>query len=261
MIKEVIITEPITSEEEPDGSIIPVIDPYFGCSIGCPYCFRTSEEGWKNNIIVNTNIAELLDERLKSWPKEEAIYLGSMCDPYISIEKEYGLTRKCLEVLNKYQIPTFITTKSDNDLIIRDVDLLKNFCAKLIVLIGISNIRQLKNEYHGGKNHNIETANKLNRRGITVWSFITPILPYIVPVEQMINQFDEDIPVWLDLLRIKKDSIQAKQIKKFIAGEYPQLIEKYNKIIDDGNLEYYYELKDKYKDNKRIKFLPYKEDS
>lgn len=259
MLKEIRITDPITYEDEPDGSIVPIIDPYIGCTIGCPYCFRLSNKGWKNNVIVNINIADLLEKRLQDWPKTETIYLGSLCDPYMSIEKEYGLTRKCLEILSKYKIPTMITTKADNDLILRDTELLKNFCADMTVLMGISNMKQLKNEYAGNKNHNIEISNKLHEMGIKVWAFITPVMPYIVSANQMIEEFNKDIPIILDLLRVKKGSIQAMHIKKYINIEYPHLIDKYNEIIDEGSLEYYYDMKEKYKSNKQISFLPYKE--
>ena len=37
----------------------------------------------------------------------------------------------------------------------------------------------------------------------------------------------------------------------------PHLIKKYDSIIDDGNLDYYYELKENYKDNERVVFLHY----
>lgn len=257
MLREVLITEPVTSENEPDGSTISIVDPYIGCTIGCPYCFRLSNVNWKGNIIVNKNIAEKLDLKLHNMSKLETIYLGSLCDPYIDIENEYELTKKCLEVLDKHNIPTMITTKSDNDLILRDFDLIKNFSADMTVLMGISNMKQLKNANNGMKNHNIELSNKLNRAGIKVWAFITPIMPYIISVDDMINEFDKDIPIILDLLRVEKDSIQSKQIKKYIAFEYPHLIDKYNDIIDNNNLNYYYDLREKYKNNNQITFMYY----
>jgi DNA repair photolyase len=257
MIKEIVISNPITHEGEPDGSTVAIVDPYNGCTMGCPYCFRLSIDGWENNIVVNINIAELLVNRLKTWQKSETIYIGSLCDPYMSIEKDYELTRKCLIALDRWQIPTMITTKADNDLIFRDIDIIKNFSADITVLMGISNIRQLKKAYLGINNHNIEVSNKLHKMGIKVWAFITPFLPYIVPAEQMINALDKDIPVFLDLLRVEKGSIQASHIKQFIKVEYPELVEKYDDIIDHNNLDYYNKLIELYSGDDRIRFLPY----
>ena len=259
MIKEMHTNNPITSESQPDGNSVPIIDPYEGCNLGCPYCFRLSNEKWADNIIVYTNIADMLDEALLSWQGDEIeeIYLGSLGDPYMSIEKDYELTRKCLKVLDKHHIPTMITTKSDNELILRDMDILKNFSSDITVLMGISHMRQLNNAYNGLENKNIVLANKLHRMGINVQAFITPIMPHIVPVEDMIKQLDTDNPICVDLLRIEKGTIQAECVKKHIAHHYPHLIKEYDSIIDDGNLEYYYELKERYKNDKRIVFLHY----
>ena len=122
MIKETEVVDPITYERQPDGGKTPIIDPYDGCQLCCPYCWQLSDENWNRNIYVNINIADLLKDRLASWDKKETVYLGSRCDPYMQIEKKYSLTRKCLSVLNELRINTMITTKSDNVLIFRDID-------------------------------------------------------------------------------------------------------------------------------------------
>lgn len=51
-----------------------------------------------------------------------------MSDPYIPLEKELGLTRRCLELIDEYGFGLAIQTKSD--LILRDLDLLKAFTEK-----------------------------------------------------------------------------------------------------------------------------------
>jgi len=213
MIKEITISDPITFEGQPDGGKTPMIDPYDGCQICCPYCWQLSDESWNKNIFVNMNIADLLKDRLVAWDKTETIYLGSRCDPYMQIEEEYSLTRKCLQVLNELSISTMITTKSDNDLIFRDIDILTSFKADITVLMGITNINQIGK---GVQNNNILTANKLNKNGVSVWCFITPVLPYIMDVEGIIAELSADIPIFLDKLRIKRNTIQAQNMERFI---------------------------------------------
>ena len=207
------VSDPITYEGQPDGGRTPIIDPYDGCQLHCPYCFQLSDENWNKNIYVNINIADLLKDRLNSWVKTEPVYWGSRCDPYMQIEEEYRLTRKCLSALNELRINTMITTKSDNNLIFRDIDIIKNFQAEMTVLMGITNINQIGK---GVKNNNILTANKLRDNGIAVWVFITPVLPYIMDVEAIISVLNPDIPVFLDMLRINKDTIQAKMMMNYI---------------------------------------------
>ncbi|MCL2775995.1 MAG: hypothetical protein FWD71_22020 [Oscillospiraceae bacterium] len=204
MIIEKTISEPITYEIPPDGNKTPIIDPYDGCQFNCPYCFQLSDETWNKNIYAHINIDELLKDRLDSWDKTNTIYLGSRCDPYMKLEEKYCLTRKCLLILDELQINTMITTKSDNNLIIRDIDILKSFHAEITVLMGITNINQIKK---GVQNNNIITANNLYDNGITVWGFITPVLPYIMDIESIISAINPNIPIFLDKLRFTGNTL------------------------------------------------------
>ena len=252
MVKEITISDPITYEGQPDGGSTPMIDPYDGCQFHCPYCFQLSDEKWNKDIYVNLNIADLLSARLESWPKSKTIYLGSKCDPYMQLEETYQLTRNCLKVLRELNINTMITTKSDNGLIYRDLEILKSFSGNLTVLMGLANMNQISK---GIKNSNIETANDLYDNHIPVWVFITPVLPYIMEVEDMISSLHPGIPVFLDKLRISKGSIQANKMKTFILGQYPYLSKKYDKVIDEGEESYFNNLVDRYSNNDRIKIL------
>jgi len=252
MICETTVLDPITYEEPPDGGKIPIIDPYDGCTLCCPYCWRWSDESWNKNLYVHMNIADLLHDRLAAWDQAETIYLGSRCDPYMQVEETYGLTRKCLSVLNELRINTMITTKSDNRLIFRDFDTLTNFSAEITVLMGMSNVRQLGK---GVRNDNILTANKLVGSGVAVWGFITPVLPYIMDVDSIIEALSPDIPVFLDKLRIGKGTVQADNMRRFIARQYPEYAKQYDEIIDANNEAYYDALIDRYTGDSRVKIL------
>ena len=252
MIKEIMVSDPITYESQPDGGRTPIIDPYIGCQINCPYCFQWSDKQWNRDIYVNINIAELLSDRLGSWNKDETIYFGSKCDPYMQLEERYSLTRKCLEVLNELKINTMITTKSDNRLIFRDIDIIKNFNAEMTVLMGLSNINQIGK---GSQNKNILTANELNDNSIEVWAFITPVLPYIMDVEAIISMLNPNIPIFIDKLRIDNDPIREKKMSEFIEKQYPNLKEKYNEIIYENDENYFIELVEKYSNDSIVKIL------
>ena len=252
MIEERIVSDPITSEGQPDGGKVPIIDPYDGCQLCCPYCFQLDDENWNQNIYVHMNIADLLKGRLATWPKSETIYVGSRCDPYMPIEERYGLTRKCLSILDELSINAMIVTKSDNNLIFRDMDILTSFSAGITVLMGIANISQIGK---GALNNNILTANKLYSGGVSVWAFITPVLPYIMDIEKLIGALNADIPIYIDKLRIKADTIQAKNMKRFIRQRYPEYAEKYDKILGGNDESYYDEWIGQYAGNSRVKIL------
>ena len=75
------------------------------------------------DIAVKMNAPQLLEQELLHKRKRCMIGTGSMSDPYIPLEKELGLTRKCLELILQYGYGLAIQTKSD--LILRDLDLLR----------------------------------------------------------------------------------------------------------------------------------------
>ncbi|WP_294403558.1 radical SAM protein [uncultured Clostridium sp.] len=253
MVKEIIEKDLITFEYPPDGGVVPIIDPYDGCTIRCPYCFQMDDENWNKDIFVKTNIPQLIKEQLKDWNREKTLYIGSRCDPYLKIEEKYELTRKCLIELNKLNIPVMITTKAHYDIILRDIDIMKEYSSELTVLLGLSNLNQL-----GDKekiNNNINIANKLYENGINVWAFITPVLPGLTDVDKMIGCLKDDIPVFLDKLRIEKDSVQMSRMLNYIKVNHPQLLHQYEDIMVNKNDSYIEELREKYKDSRRVKFV------
>lgn len=255
MIKEIYSKEAITFEYPPDGGTIPIIDPYDGCTMGCPYCFQMNDKNWNKDLIIKLNMPQLIKEQLKDWDLEKTIYIGSKCDPYMEIEKSYELTRKCLIELSELKIPTMITTKAHYDLIFRDIDILKKYKADLTILLGLSNMNQLSTSEKSHTIKNIQVANTLHEQGLKVWVFITPILPGITDVKKMIGELNKDIPVFLDKLRIERDSIPMQKMLGCISNKYPELKDVYEDIIFNDSDEFISELRNEFKNNSRVKFV------
>jgi len=105
---------------------------YRGCTHGCIYCDSRSKcYDFKHDfedIEVKINAPQLLEAALKSKRKKCMISTGAMCDPYLHLEKEERLTRKCFEIIEKYGFGLSVLTKSD--LILRDTDLLESINKK-----------------------------------------------------------------------------------------------------------------------------------
>ena len=99
---------------------------YRGCLHGCIYCDSRSKcyqfTHDFEDIEVKQNAPELLEEALRKKRKRCMIGTGSMCDPYIPLEKELGLMRRCLEIIDRYNFGATLITKSD--LVLRDLDIL-----------------------------------------------------------------------------------------------------------------------------------------
>lgn len=105
---------------------------YRGCTHGCIYCDSRSAcyqfTHTFEDIEVKQNAPELLERALRSKRKPCMIGTGAMCDPYMHCEEELGLTRKCLELIDRYGFGLAIQTKSNR--ILRDLDLLKSINSK-----------------------------------------------------------------------------------------------------------------------------------
>ena len=99
---------------------------YRGCSHGCIYCDSRSNcyqfTHDFEDIEVKQNAPELLEATLRKKRKRCMVGTGSMSDPYIPLEKELCLTRRCLEIIDKYNFGAALITKSD--LVLRDLDIL-----------------------------------------------------------------------------------------------------------------------------------------
>lgn len=253
MLQEIHIDRAMTYEYPPDGATLSIIDPYDGCTIGCPYCFRLENEDWNKNLIVKLNIAEILCEELTHWNKEDVLYLGSKCDPYMDIERKYQLTRKCLIELSKLNVKCMVTTKAGSKLIYRDIDVIKPMGDKFTLLLGLSNLEQLKRIDHYSMMSNIQTANELHSMGIKVWAFITPILPGITDVDAMIHALDKDIPVFLDRVRIGMNN--RPTLEKYIGTHYPHLTNTYKDILHNNIDVYFDQIREKWSNDQRVKFV------
>src|SRR5881394_1176777 len=123
----------ISSNDSPDVAFDHSINCYRGCVHGCTYCFsRPTHEyldfgagtDFERKIVVKVRAAELLRHELMkpSW-KGDQIVFSFTSDPYIPMEANYKLTRRCLEVCAEFRNPVGIVTKSA--LIRRDVDVLQ----------------------------------------------------------------------------------------------------------------------------------------
>lgn len=110
---------------------------YRGCSHGCIYCDSRSKcygmEHEFEDIEVKINAPELLEQALRKKKNRCMIGTGAMSDPYLHIEEKLRLTRRCLELIDRYGFGLSILTKSAR--ILRDLDLLKkiNNNAKCVV--------------------------------------------------------------------------------------------------------------------------------
>ena len=206
---------------------------YRGCEHGCIYCDSRSRCYNMNHafedIEVKINAPELLEQALKHKRKRCMIGTGSMSDPYMPLEKELKLTRKCLEIADKYNFGFTLITKSD--LVLRDLDLLKkiNEKTKCVVQMTITTfddeLCRIIEPNVCVTSRRIEVLKILHENNIPTIVWMTPILPFI-------NDNEENI---MNIL---------KACKK--AGVYGIMTFGIGLTLREGDREYYYEKLDSY---------------
>ena len=113
---------------------------YRGCSHGCIYCDSRSRcYGFTHafeDIEVKENAPELLEKALRSKRQKCMIGTGAMCDPYLHLEERLLLTRRCLELIDRYEFGVAVQTKSAR--ILRDFDLLTSINEKAKAIVQIT---------------------------------------------------------------------------------------------------------------------------
>ena len=160
---------------------------YRGCQHGCIYCDSRSRcyhiDHRFEDVAVKSNGVELLELALKRKRRPCMIGTGSMSDPYTSLERELGMTRRALEVIERYGCGISILTKSD--LILRDLDLLRRIHrrSKAVVQMTLTTMdEELCKLIEPGvctTARRIRVLKECQRVGIPTVVWLSPILPWL----------------------------------------------------------------------------------
>lgn len=163
------------------------MNTYRGCTHGCIYCDSRSTCYQMNHdfedVEVKINAPSLLANKLHSKRKHCMIGTGSMSDPYLPLEKELCITRKCLELIYQYGHGVTLITKSN--LILRDIDLLKliNEQTKCVVQATLTTFDEklckIIEPNVSSTKERFEILMKCKEYNIPTVVWLTPILPYI----------------------------------------------------------------------------------
>lgn len=192
----------ITKNNSPDVGFEFSVNCYRGCIHGCTYCFaRPYHEflgygagtDFETQIVVKINAPKLLREELKRTRRKiESLSFSFTTDPYLPLEANYELTRKCLEICRDFRIPVGIVTKSP--LVTRDVDVLSKMDATVFFSIPFLSTAKSKpfEPYTPIPEARFRAMRVLAENNIAVGIAIAPIIP---------TYNDSDIPALLEKAR------------------------------------------------------------
>jgi DNA repair photolyase len=181
----------ITRNDSPDISFDRSINAYRGCEHGCVYCYarpthcylgHSAGLDFETKLYAKTNAAKLLEQELAHPHYEpKVIALGTNTDPYQPIEREYGITRSILEVLERTSHPVGIVTKSA--LVVRDIDILERMAARGLAKVALSvttvdrRLARAMEPRAATPEKRLEAIGKLSDAGIPVGIMVAPIIP------------------------------------------------------------------------------------
>lgn len=209
------------------------INVYRGCTHGCIYCDSRSACYQMNHafedIEVKENAPELLEAALRSKRKRCMISTGAMCDPYLHAEKELLITRRCLELISRYEFGAAVLTKSD--LIMRDIDLLDeiNRKTKAVVQMTLTTadeaLCRIVEPNVCTTRRRFEVLCEMRERGIPTVVWFSPLLPFL-------NDTEENVLAIVDYARR--------------AGCYGIISFGMGLTLREGDREYYYAALDRH---------------
>lgn len=183
--------------QSPDLPFDRSLNPYRGCEHGCIYCFARPTHAYlglspgldfETRLFSKPDAAALLEEALrKSGYQCQPIALGVNTDAYQPVERKLEITRSVLEVLQQFQHPVSIITKSA--LIERDIDILQAMAQQQLVSVYIS-VTTLdaalarKLEPRAAAPHRrLQTIRALAQAGIPVAALLAPVIPVLTDPE------------------------------------------------------------------------------
>ena len=217
------------------------VNPYVGCTHGCKYCYASFMKRFTGHA---EPWGTFLDVKL--WPEitnpqryaGKELFLGSVTDPYLPQEEQYGRTRALLEQLQGSGAKLSIATKSD--LILRDLDLIKAFPDARVSW----SVNTLDEDFKNDMDNAVSIARRLAameafyRAGIRTTCFVSPIFPGITDAEAIIRRVKGQCHlIWLENLNLRGSFKTV--IMAYIQSTRPHLLPLYQEIYNSGNRSYW----------------------
>ncbi len=231
------------------------LNVYRGCTHDCKYCYARyshrylQEKGdFSDVIFVKTNIAEALEQQLRhpKWDKG-VINLGGVTDSYQGAEAVEQQMPAILRLMIRYNNPIIVSTKSD--LILRDFDLIDELSRKTYVNIASTITtadEALQRKLEPGAvspKRRFMMLKEFRKTKASTGVHMMPLMPYLTDGEGNLNAvFSQAKEARVDyllpgLLYLRGETKQV--FYQFLQKEYPNLLDEYRKLYQNGGLKEY----------------------
>ena len=187
----------ITYNDSPDVGFDRSLNPYRGCEHGCIYCYARPAHAYvglspgldfETRLLFKPNLPELLEKELaKPGYVAKPVALGANTDPYQPVERTLGITRRVLEVLERYGHPVTIVTKGAG--VLRDLDILQRLAARNLVHVCLSittldmKLARAMEPRAASPLRRLGAVTELARAGVPVGVLAAPMIPALNDME------------------------------------------------------------------------------
>ncbi len=183
----------ITRNTSPDIPFDRSINPYRGCEHGCIYCYARPSHAYlglspgldfESRLFAKPNAAALLEQELRRPAYTAApIAFGTNTDPYQPVERNLGVTRALLEVLDRFNHPLTIVTKST--LVLRDLDILSSMARRDLCSVTLSvttldrRLARIMEPRAVTPDRRLDAIRQLSAAGVPAGALVAPVIPAI----------------------------------------------------------------------------------
>jgi DNA repair photolyase len=181
----------IAWNSSPDIGFDRAVNPYRGCEHGCVYCYARPSHAYlgyspgldfETKLVFKPEVAELLEKELrKPGYVARTMALGSNTDPYQPVERTLKLTRSVLQVLDRYNHPVGIVTKSAG--VLRDLDVLTSMAKRRLVRVYLSvttldaSLARKMEPRAATPARRLQAIAELTRAGVPAGVMVAPMIP------------------------------------------------------------------------------------
>jgi DNA repair photolyase len=181
----------VSENDSPDIPFRYSVNPYRGCLHGCAYCYaRPTHEylgydaglDFETKIVVKENAPGLFRDWLAR-PRyaPEPIMFSGVTDCYQPCERDYRVTRGCLEVALEARQPISLITK--NALVLRDLDLLAEMASLNLLHAAVSvttldaDLARVMEPRTSAPEARLRAIRELAAAGIPTRVMVAPVIP------------------------------------------------------------------------------------
>ncbi|MBU7048422.1 MAG: radical SAM protein [Theionarchaea archaeon] len=223
------------------------VNPYTGCEHNCVYCYAvfmkrysSHSEPWGEFVDAKINAPTQLRKQLKSTKKGRVLF-SSVTDAYQPLEKNYEITRRCLEQF--LNTPFFVSVLTKSSLVTRDSDILQNLTCEVGFTFTTldDTVRKVFEPKSTPIPERLHALKSLYESGIPTYAFFGPILPFLSDSPESIIEIVNTLSNYVTYIIVDRMNLYDaawKRIFNTLKSWRPELIPQYESLKRDPQYEH-----------------------